>query len=92
MSAIKPEFDEYGVAEDVLAELQHVSPKLSLSCTKRSASTGMLAPYDIEMGEQSNRFSRCRVRSTTPTSGPTSCLRSPPHAHDASPSPLRNTT
>ena len=23
--AIKPEFEEYGVAEDVLAELQHVS-------------------------------------------------------------------
>lgn len=25
VAAIKPEFDEYGVSEDVLAELQHVS-------------------------------------------------------------------
>jgi transcription initiation factor TFIIA large subunit len=25
ISAIKPEFDEYGVSEEVLAELQHVS-------------------------------------------------------------------
>ena len=25
IAAIKPEFDEYGVSEDVLADLQHVS-------------------------------------------------------------------
>jgi hypothetical protein len=29
MSAIRPEFDEYGVAEEVLGELQHVSPNLT---------------------------------------------------------------
>lgn len=29
MSAIRPEFDEYGVAEEVLGELQHVSLNLT---------------------------------------------------------------
>lgn len=29
MSAIRPEFDEYGVAEEVLGELQHVSTNLT---------------------------------------------------------------
>jgi hypothetical protein len=29
IASIKPEFDEYGVSEDILAELQHVSGVLS---------------------------------------------------------------
>lgn len=30
IAAIKPEFDEYGVSEDVLADLQHVSDSWSM--------------------------------------------------------------
>jgi hypothetical protein len=29
MEAIRPEFDEYGVSEEVLGELQNVSPNLT---------------------------------------------------------------
>lgn len=30
IGAIKPEFDEFGVSEDVLAELQHVSMRFRI--------------------------------------------------------------
>ena len=34
ISAIKPEFDEFGVAEEVLAELQHVSLNFFFAISK----------------------------------------------------------
>lgn len=59
IAAIKPEFDEYGVAEDVLAELQEVrssypdSPLISPKIFSR------IACFISEMGEQGHSISRC---------------------------------
>ncbi len=47
--AIKPEFEEYGVAEDVLAELQHVSSS-SIILTHDSERMSITTRY-IEMGK-----------------------------------------
>lgn len=54
MANIKSEFDEYGVSEDVLAELQHVSLIWS----------DFAHPHNnvlLEMGEQSYSIPCCRV-------------------------------
>ena len=59
IATMKPEFDEYGVSEDVLAALQHVSTVLR---------TGRLMVSDInaldirsEMGDESHCVSRGRL-------------------------------
>lgn len=49
---IKPEFDEYGVSEDVLAELQHVSDVLVLSSVRTQLSIA-------EMGGKSHCIPCC---------------------------------
>jgi hypothetical protein len=49
ISAIKPEFDEFGVAEDVLAELQHVSGVFFLS--RKYLLNTLVTPCRSEMGE-----------------------------------------
>jgi hypothetical protein len=68
--AMKPEFDEYGVSEDVLAALQHVSTALG---TTQPALPGANALYLCsEMGDQGHCLSRRRLRS---------CERRPAAAH-----------
>jgi hypothetical protein len=59
VQAMKPEFDEYGVSEDVLAALQHVSTALR---TTQSLLPGTNA-LDLcsEMGDQGHCVSRCRL-------------------------------
>lgn len=58
ISAMKPEFDEYGVSEDVLAALQHVSTALR---TAQPLLSGINA-LDIhsEMGNQGHCVPRRR--------------------------------
>ena len=56
---MKPEFDEYGVSEDVLAALQHVS---TAHRTTQSIILGMNALYICsEMGDKGHCISRRRL-------------------------------
>lgn len=59
ISTMKPEFDEYGVSEDVLAALQHVSTTLR---TTQPLLSGINA-LDIrsEMGDKGHCVSRRRL-------------------------------
>lgn len=59
IATMKPEFDEYGVSEDVLAALQHVSTALR---TTQPFLSGMNV-FDIcsEMGDQGHCVSRRRL-------------------------------
>ena len=79
IASIKPEFDEYGVSEDVLHDLQDVSVPY---CSRLVFATCRFA----EMGEESHRFTCSRVRYFNPC-GPrrspasnSPCLPSAPHA------------
>ena len=60
IAAIKPEFDEYGVGEEVLAELQHVSilPFILVEIPDENLGD---ANTPAEMGKQSDRITRRRV-------------------------------
>lgn len=59
VAAMKPEFDEYGVSEDVLAALQHVSTVLR---TTQSLLPGINAlDHCSEMAEQGHCVSRRRL-------------------------------
>jgi len=59
VAAMKPEFDEYGVSEDVLAALQHVSTALGITqpCTLSIIALDLRS----EMGDKSRRVSRRRL-------------------------------
>ena len=57
VAAMKPEFDEYGVSEEVLATLQHVSTALRTTHFLLSG-VNALDSYS-EMGDQGRRLS-CR--------------------------------
>jgi len=61
IAAIKPEFDEYGVSEEVLAELQHVSmiPFVLIHVTVQGYLGDAIPP--AEMGKQSDCIARCRI-------------------------------
>ena len=50
MSAIRPEFDEYGVAEEVLGELQHVSPGLTTPIHLAPFVSPIIMVVELEMG------------------------------------------
>jgi len=59
VAAMKPEFDEYGVSEEVLAALQHVSTALR---TTQPLFSGMNALDRCpEMGDQGRRVPRRRL-------------------------------
>ena len=78
INAMKPEFGEYGVSEDVLADLQHVSRLLeSLSRSSRSKHPDPRS----EMGDQGHCISRRRLRGCkhrSATGCPATELSSPP--------------
>ncbi len=52
---IKTEFDEYGISEDVLADLQHVSMLKSFFVL--SLVLSVVFPLPVEMGSQSHPVS-----------------------------------
>lgn len=54
IASVKAEFEEYGVSEDVLAELHNVSISLLLASCRATSS--------VEMAEQSVVVSRRRLR------------------------------
>lgn len=77
--AIKSEFDEYGVAEDVLAELQHVSASLLaeflyLNCATQKWESKVMASRVAEFEAQSHP-------AAPPTTHPAAVSAAPHHAY-----------
>ncbi|KAJ3525856.1 hypothetical protein NM688_g8340 [Phlebia brevispora] len=79
---IKSEFDEYGVSEDVLAELQHVSPVNSV--TLHSFYNADIV-FAVEMGSEGHCIPCCRVRTGKPAADSSTAASPATPTHPSSP-------